>query len=79
MGGGESSFGGMAVALERGVGLALWWMCCCSVALERRIGSRGRVEWVFAMGGRVGRSGHYEEKKREGRKDRRQGGMMMTV
>jgi hypothetical protein len=75
MGGGESSLGGMAVALERGVWGALWRVCGGCVALERRVCGGGGVERVFAVCRSVGGGGHYEEEK--GRKGRQgQGGMM---
>lgn len=63
MGGGESSLGGMTVALEGGVRGALGRVSRGSVALERRVCGRRGVERAFAVGGRVGGGGHYEEKK----------------
>lgn len=67
MGGGESSLGGMAVALVGGIGLAGRRVRGSRFAFQRRVGGRGRVDGVGVVrGGVVGRGHGGKEKRKRG-------------
>lgn len=71
MGGGESSLGGMAVALESRIWLAGGWVGCSAGGLLREVGGGGGVDRMCRVLRRVvgGRRGHYEGRKRTDGRD----------